>query len=83
MLDNIQIMGKITLKELRKLTGLSQKDFSEKAEIPLTTYRRYEDDPSKMEAGKLFMICDMLGVPVAKIKINYVVKCPKRTLCKE
>ena len=69
MLENIQIMGKVTVKELRKLTGLSQKEFAEKVEIPMTTYRRYENDASKMEVGKLFKICDMLGVSLANIKL--------------
>lgn len=69
MLDNIQIMGKVTIKELRTLTGLSQNDFAKKAEVPLTTYRRYEADVSKMEVGKLFQICDMLGVSVANIRL--------------
>lgn len=69
MLENIQIMGKVTLKELRKLTGLSQKQFAEKVGIPFTTYRRYEKDPANMEAGRLFHICDTVGVSVACIKI--------------
>lgn len=69
MLDNIQIMGKVTLKELRKLTGLSQKEFADKVKIPITTYRRYECDTSKMEVGKLFEICDMLDVSITNIKL--------------
>lgn len=69
MLESIQIMGKVTLRELRKLTGLSQKDFSKKVGVPMTTYRRYEKDASRMEVGKLFEICDTLGVSVANIKI--------------
>jgi transcriptional regulator with XRE-family HTH domain len=69
MLDDIQIMGKVYLRDLRKLTGLSQKDFANKVGIPLTTYRRYEKDTSKMEAGQLFSICDMLGVSASNIKL--------------
>jgi transcriptional regulator with XRE-family HTH domain len=69
MLDNIQIMGKVTLKELRKLSGLSQKEFAEKANIPFTTYRRYENNVAKMEVGKLFYICDILGISAANIKV--------------
>lgn len=69
MLDNIQILGKVTLKDLRKLTGLTQKEFADKVSIPITTYRRYEGDTSKMEVGKLFEICDTLGVSISNIKL--------------
>lgn len=69
MLKNIQIMGKITLRELRNLTGLSQKDFAGKVEIPYTSYRRYENDVSKMEVGQLFNICNTVGVEISNIKI--------------
>jgi transcriptional regulator with XRE-family HTH domain len=62
-------MGKVTLKELRKLTGLSQEDFAKKVDIPFTTYRRYESNAPSMEAGRLFHICDTLGVSVANIKL--------------
>lgn len=69
MLDNIQIMGKVTLKELRQLSGMNQEDFSKKVEIPFTTYRRYEKNPQSMEAGRLFKLCDILGVSIANIKL--------------
>lgn len=70
MLDNIQIMGKVTLKELRQITGLNQQEFAEKIEIPFTTYRRYEKKPSIMEVGRLFRMCEILGISVANIKIS-------------
>lgn len=69
MLNNIQIMGKVTLKELRRLTGLSQEEFAKKVGIPFTTYRRYENNPSNMEAGRLFHICDVVGVSIANIRL--------------
>jgi transcriptional regulator with XRE-family HTH domain len=69
MLENIQIMGKIALKDLRKLTGLSQKNFAEKVGIPFTSYRRYENNVNKMEVGQLFHICDVLGVSITNIKL--------------
>lgn len=69
MLDNIQIMGKVTLKELRQLTGLNQEDFAKKVDIPFTTYRRYEKNPSSMEVGRLFKMCEILNVSVANIKL--------------
>lgn len=69
MLDNIQIMGKVSLKDLRKLTGLSQKDFAEKVSIPFTSYRRYESNVSKMEVGQLFNVCEKVGVSIESIKL--------------
>ena len=69
MLDNIQIMGKITLKELRQITGASQEEFAKIVDIPFTTYRRYEKNVSKMEVGKLFQICEKLNVHIANIKV--------------
>jgi transcriptional regulator with XRE-family HTH domain len=69
MLENIQIMGKITLRDLRNLSGLSQQEFAKKVGVPFTTYRRWEHDVSKMEVGKLFQICDIFGVSISNIKI--------------
>ncbi len=37
----------ITLKELREKTGLSQKEFAARFEIPLSTYRKWEQGESK------------------------------------
>ena len=68
MLDNIQIMGKVTIKDLRKLSGLSQKEFAKLVNIPYTSYRRYERNASKMEVGKLFQICELTGVSITAIK---------------
>lgn len=69
VLENIQIMGKVTIKELRQLTGLSQADFAKKVNIPFTTYRRYEKNPSSMEVGRLFKMCEILNVSVANIRL--------------
>ncbi len=69
MLENIQIIGKVSLKDLRTLSGLTQEDFAKKVDIPFTTYRRYEHDPSRMDAGRLFQICDIMGIEVSQIKI--------------
>jgi hypothetical protein len=42
----------MTLKELRKLKGLTQKDCAQFLSIPLRTYTRYEADDSKQNAIK-------------------------------
>ena len=69
MLSKVQVVEPITLAELRNLTGLSIPDFSKKVEIPETSYRRYENEPEKIEIGRLLKICEITGVPIDKIKI--------------
>lgn len=69
MLEKIQVVEPITLKELRVLTGLSQEDFSREVGIPLTSYRRYEANTRSMDVGKLVDICDKVGVSINFIKV--------------
>jgi DNA-binding XRE family transcriptional regulator len=69
MINEIHTADKITLKEIRQQTRLTQKEFSAFVEIPLTTYRKYENNISKMEVGQLFHICCKVGVPIEKIKV--------------
>lgn len=69
MLEKIEITDNITLKELRLLTGMSQSAFAHEVDIPFSTYRRYESNPSKMEVGQLFKICDTIGIPITKLII--------------
>lgn len=70
MLEKIQIVDKITLKELRSLTGKTQEEFAEFVEIPYTSYRRYELEMGNMSIDMLFRISEKTGVPVEKFKIN-------------
>ena len=70
MLEKIQVLEPVSLKELRILTGLSQEDFAKEVGIPLTSYRRYEADPLCMDVGKLVNICDKAGVSISCIDVR-------------
>lgn len=70
MLSKVHITEPLTLREIRLLTGKTQKDFAAAVGIPLSTYKTYEYRPGKMEAGKLLHICEVLGVPLEKIALK-------------
>ena len=59
---------KITLKELRTLTGMTQEEFASYVEIPYTTYRRYELNLSTINATKLFQIFNKFSIPLDMYK---------------
>lgn len=67
MLGKVELVGKVTLAELRKLSGMTQKQFAKFVDIPLTSYRRYEKDTSSMEVGKLLSICNKCGISLEMI----------------
>lgn len=69
MLEKVQIIEKVTLREIRTLANMKQEDFAKFLGIPYTTYRRYEADAKKIEFGTLLGICDKTGVPIEKIKV--------------
>lgn len=69
MLENVQITGKVSLAELRALTGMTQEKFAEFVEIPYTTYRRYEKNINSAGFSEIVRICDKVGVGIEKIKI--------------
>ena len=50
----------MTLKELRKSKGLSQLDASKIVEVPLRTYKRYENDDSYQKSFKYGQICRII-----------------------
>ncbi len=49
-----------TLKELRKSKGLTQKEAAELTQIPLRTYKNYENEPSKEGSIKYHYIFDVI-----------------------
>lgn len=69
MNENIEIKGKISLKELRGLMGMNQKKFAEFVEIPTTSYRRYEENSGSAGFAEILRICEKTGIGVEKIKI--------------
>lgn len=70
MLEKIQVLEPVTLKELRRLTGLTQEEFAKEVDIPTTSYRRYESNPLCMDVGKLIGICEKVGIPFENIKVK-------------
>lgn len=68
MLENVTITGKVTLLELRTLTGLTQEKFAKYVDIPYTTYRRYEKDISTAGFSEVLKICEKVGIGIEKIK---------------
>ena len=68
MLENVTITGKVTLLELRTLTGMTQERFAKLVEIPYTTYRRYEKDINSAGFSEIVRICEKVGVGIEKIK---------------
>ncbi|PXV85941.1 DNA-binding XRE family transcriptional regulator [Lachnotalea glycerini] len=69
MENNTQFAKRMTLKEIRMNTGLTQEQFSKFVEIPYNTYKMYENDISKIEIGRLFKICNRVGIPVEEVQI--------------
>ena len=67
MLGKVELVGKVTLVELRKLSGMTQEQFAKFVNIPLTSYRRYEKDTNSMEVGKLVSICNKCGIGLEMI----------------
>jgi len=50
----------MTLRELRKTKGITQKQAADYVEIPLRTYSNYENDPSKQTSIKYKYIMEKL-----------------------
>ena len=69
MIQNVQIIGKITLAELRALSGMTQEKFAKFVGIPYTTYRRYEKNIRSAGFLEVVQICDRMGVGIEKIKV--------------
>lgn len=68
MLENVNITGKVSLSELRTLTGMTQEKFAEYVDIPYSTYRRYEKDIKTAGFYEVVKICEKVGVGIEKIK---------------
>lgn len=56
-----------TIKEIRKLTGLPQRIFAEKYEIPFNTLRSWEADPESSKHRK----CPEYVVKLLEFKVIY------------
>lgn len=61
------MMGKFTLKELRRAKGFSQNYMAEVCGIHINTYRAWEEKPSEIKLGMAFKIAEKLGVSINDI----------------
>ena len=59
----------MTIKELRKITGLSQREFGEFYDIPVSTIKKWESDPNNPNYHK----CPIYTVKLLErvIKIDF------------
>lgn len=68
-MGNIEVVGKITLADLRRINGMTQEKFSKYVGIPYTTYRRYEKNIESAGFADIVRICEKTGIDIGKIKI--------------
>lgn len=67
--EDLESIQRITLKELRKKKGLTQKEVATLLNIPLKSYQIYEKDISRIEMACFFQICDKLDYPIEQIQV--------------
>ncbi len=67
--QSVQITGKVTLAEIRAISGMTQEKFSQYVGIPYTTYRRYEKNIGCAGFSEIVRICDKTGVGIENIKV--------------
>lgn len=61
-------MGKMTVKQHRLISGLSQKDFSLKVGIKLPTYKTKESGQRPWKAKEIKLIANILNVEIDQIE---------------
>lgn len=57
----------LTLKEWRRVKGISQETMAEKCGIHINTYRAWEENPSEIRLGKAQLMADALGIALKDI----------------
>lgn len=65
-------MDKLTLKEWRRVKGVSQESLAEALKISPLTLRRWESGSAKIPVQAAIMACDFLGVPF--VEVNFFAK---------
>ena len=60
---------KYTLKVLRAMNDLSQREIANEVEVTRQTYNRWEQMPHTIPSGKLVKLAQMFKVSVDEIKI--------------
>lgn len=64
----------MTIKEIRRLTGMSQVDFGKQYNIPLSTLKKWEADPNKQNYRECPIYVKQLLEKVIRTEFNFVGK---------
>lgn len=59
-----------SVKEIREIRKLTQREAAEKLGVPLSTYRSWEEDISKVSVSKAVAITDLFGIRLSELCIN-------------
>ena len=73
---------KLMLKQLRKATGMTQKEVAEKANLSLGTYRTWEQGAAGMSLEMAFVISEVLGCTPNDL-CNWYADHPQQAVCPE
>lgn len=68
MIEKVNIEKQLTVRELRILMNLSQKNFAKLVGIPYSTYVKKEQGHSRFLACEIDSIIQKTGIPYEKIK---------------
>lgn len=67
LIDKVTIDQKISVREARMLTGLTQREFAVLVQIPYPSYARKETGKSPFFAAEVARICFQLHLPMELI----------------
>lgn len=67
-------MDKLTIKQVRVLNDLSQKQMAFKLDMPLGTYQKKEQGRSPFTFLEVVKICETFNVDINKIQVDYFFK---------
>lgn len=57
----------LSLKEWRRLKGISQEEMANICDVHVNTYRAWEENPADIKISKAVLICDRLGVNMSDV----------------
>jgi len=66
---NITISKQLTLREWRRVLGLTQSQVAEKVGVHINTWKKYERYPATIRIGTLVDICEAFGISITEVKL--------------
>lgn len=71
LLDKITLKEntKLTIAEIRILTGCTQKEFARKVNIPYSSYVKKETGKINLSASELGNICEKMRISMDKVEV--------------